>query len=81
MQCGGTISAKKGYITTIKNDSGHYKPSDLALTKVLTIFRTAGVNLKDIIVEGQVSGKSTNADVFLGQNGNWQNILKSGRIK
>ncbi len=78
VQCAGTISAIRGQITRIKNDSGHYIPVDWSMAKMLQRLRSVGVNLRKITVEQAQRGGQANAVDFLAQNGNWETILLSG---
>ena len=48
--CAGTICATAGQITRLKNDSGHYKPVDTAMVKVIERLRTAGVDISKITI-------------------------------
>ncbi len=75
--CAGMLDVKQGYISRIKNDSGHYKPVDGALAKVLRHLKTIGVDISKIIVEQEQKGVKISGDKFLSTNGNWDNILKS----
>jgi hypothetical protein len=52
VQCGGIIRVKGGIVDYIDNESGHYKPIDLALVKALEHLKTIGMNLKKIKVGG-----------------------------
>lgn len=87
VQCAGMISAENGIITKINNASGHYKPVDLALAKLLRHLKTVGVNIRKIDVWEQVKSiqddgyeldPRTRGDAFLSANGNWDAIKKSG---
>jgi len=81
--CAGTICIESGRITRICNDSGHYAPVDMSLSKVLQRLRLCGVNLTQITVArvregGLSSGADTRGDLFLACNGDWNTIEKSG---
>lgn len=52
VQCGGIIHVKGGKVDYIDNESGHYKPIDLALVKALEHLKTIGMDLKKIKVGG-----------------------------
>ena len=93
VQCGGIIGVKGGVVNYIDNESGHYKPIDLALVKALEQLKTVGMNLKKIKVGGisirdrikllnkhvQAKGEiiDTWGDKFLAVNGNWEAIYAS----
>ena len=47
----GTVSALRGQIIRIKNDSGHYRPTDPTLQMVLRKLQFNGVNISKILVE------------------------------
>jgi len=90
VQCGGIIRVKGGIVDYIDNESGHYKPIDLALVKALEHLKTVGMNPKNIKVGGisirdrikepnkPVIAKGvpidTWGDKFLAANGNWEAI-------
>lgn len=90
VQSGGIIRVKRGIVDYIDNESGHYKPIDLALVKALEHLKTIGMNLKKIKVGGisvrdriaipnkpvTAEGKpiDTWGDKFLAANGNWEAI-------
>ncbi len=86
VQCAGHMWFHNGRVTRVRNSSGHYKPVDAALVKVLNHLRTYGMDLSQIVVEPvqfvqvgtNVLGQSQNdirGDVFVRQNGNWNAIL------
>jgi hypothetical protein len=54
IQCAGIIRFSKGKVDYIDNESGHYKPIDLALVKALEHFKTVGMKLSDIRVSAKV---------------------------
>jgi hypothetical protein len=78
VMCAGTVCLTKGQITRLCNDSGHYKPVDESLAKVLRRLQMLGVNLSLIKVVGEQSGKEARGDTFLAANANWDRILASG---
>lgn len=79
VQCAGMIQLKRGVVTHIKNDSGHYKPVDQALVKALLFLRMHGLDVDRIVVAcepkklGDSETETTGAD-FLRANGNWEGI-------
>ena len=85
VQCGGSMRVIDGVVTGVKNDSGHYKPVDESLVKVLEMLKTAGQDIRKVDVRtilGEVTGKEgslnrgVRGDVFVAQNGNWDAIRK-----
>jgi hypothetical protein len=78
IQCGGTMRITNGVVTGVKNDSGHYKPVDESLAKVLELLNTVGMDLSKIevrTVEVKVEDK-VKGDAFLRENGNWDGIRR-----
>lgn len=79
VQCAGTIQLKNGTVTHISNNSGHYKPIDQSLLKVLLYLKMNGLDVRDVIVEsavhkiGDVAKTSTGAE-FMRAHGNWEAI-------
>jgi hypothetical protein len=76
VQCGGTMRVIKGVVTGVKNDSGHYKPVDESLAKVLELLKTVGMDVSKVEVRTAGAGTTVKGDVFLQQNGNWDAIRK-----
>jgi hypothetical protein len=86
VQCAGHIWFDPGYVTRVKNSSGHYKPLDLAMVKLLNYFRMNGLDLSRIEVIpvrfklfgtqmlADESTKPTTGDIFMKHNGNWDSI-------
>ncbi len=85
VQCGGTISFSNGVVTQIRNDSGHYKPVDQSMVKLLHYLRMNGMDLRKITVEQEQKfranedGMKVRGDIFMANNGNWNSI--SARAK
>jgi hypothetical protein len=75
VQCAGMIHIAQGKVTEIQNNSGHYKPSDPSLVKVLRLFQMFGVKMKDITVREEVGDGTADGETFLRENGNWNGIL------
>lgn len=86
VQCAGHMWFEDGRVTKVCNSSGHYKPVDRSMVKVLNYLRMNGLALSQITVEpvqfkkvGKVVlGKSADdirGDVFMRSNGNWKAIL------
>jgi hypothetical protein len=48
--CAGTISIKKGKLRAISNNSGHYKPDTIALTRMVRLLQDEGVDLRNVVV-------------------------------
>jgi hypothetical protein len=85
IQCGGSIRVIEGEVTGLKNDSGHYKPVDESLVKVLEMLKSAGQDISKVDVRtmlGETTGvdedlnRGVPGDVFVAQNGNWDAIRK-----
>jgi hypothetical protein len=76
VQCGGTMRVVNGVVTGLKNDSGHYKPVDESMVKVLELLRTVGMDISKAEVHPVGAGGMVKGDVFLKQNGNWDAIRK-----
>ncbi len=80
VQCAGTIQIKMGVVTHLKNDSGHYKPVDQSLVKVLLYLQMNGLDVGDVEVAsvpkkpGDVE-KTAKGTEFMKANGNWEGIL------
>ena len=49
--CAGTIQIQNGTVTHIKNDSGHYKPVDVSLVKLLQHLQMNGVDPAKVTVD------------------------------
>ena len=92
VQCAGTIWIENGRVTKIKNSSGHYKPVDTSMVKVLNHLRVNGIaprtvtvetvafiNKKGVIVADERHSTEVRGDIFLRDNGNWEAILKRAR--
>lgn len=75
VQCAGMVQISAGKVTDIQNDSGHYRPSDPSLVKVLRLFQMVGINIKDITVHEEIGGGAADGLTFLRNNGNWNGIL------
>ncbi len=74
VQCAGTISFDNGKVVYLKNDSGHYKPCDPSLVKVLLYLRMNGVEMVRIKVAREFVDVHTRGDIFLMNHGNWDAI-------
>jgi len=92
VRCAGDMWFNQGRITKITNGSGHYKPVDTAVVKLLNYLRMHGIGPSTITVEtfafvdkdGEIVADTVNSsevqgDVFLRDNGNWNAILKRAR--
>ncbi len=92
MRCADDIWFNQGRVTKITNGSGHYKPVDTAVVKLLNYLRMHGIDPSTITVEtfafvdkdGEIVADTVNSsevqgDVFLRDNGNWNAILKRAR--
>lgn len=77
VKCAGMIDIENGVIKRIRNDSGHYRPSDQSLAQMLRHLKTIGVNISKITVEQEKKGGETaSGNAFLLANGNWGGILR-----
>jgi hypothetical protein len=65
-----------GVVTGVQNDSGHYKPVDDSLAKVLELLNTVGMDLGKIEVRTVGAGTKVKGDLFLRKNGNWDVIRR-----
>jgi hypothetical protein len=58
VMCAGTICAKAGQITQLRNDSGHYRPIDTSMVKAIQRLHSIGVNIQNIkVVKEQATDK------------------------
>lgn len=77
VKCAGMIVIENGIIKRIRNDSGHYRPSDESLAQMLRHLKTIGVNIAKITVEQhKKGGEKASGDAFLQANGNWAGVLR-----
>lgn len=88
VQCAGTMQFNQGVVTYVINDSGHYKPVDVSMVKVLQYLKMNGMELKRIAVGRMVlltKGTKVKPDivsgtipgnVFMQKKGNWSAIMK-----
>lgn len=77
VKCAGMIIIEHGVVTQIRNDSGHYRPSDESLAQVLRHLKTIGADISKITVEQHKDGGTRAGGVpFLQANGNWTGILR-----
>jgi len=79
IQCAGTLQIENGCVIYIKNDSGHYKPVDQSLVKVLLFLQMHGLDTGRITVASAAHQKGekeqeTTGEVFMQENGNWDAI-------
>jgi hypothetical protein len=75
VQCAGSMLIKDGIIKGIRNDSGHYHPSDAHLVNLLQHLQMLGYKLKDIkVFDFKGLYAETDGDVFFRNKGNWQLI-------
>jgi hypothetical protein len=79
VQCSGSMLIEKGVVKGIRNNSGHYQPSDNHMVNVLELLRTVGVPLKDVEVVDYMNDRQLSGDEFLAERGNWDNILKRSK--
>ena len=82
VMCGGTMVFSQGRVTYIRNDSGHYKPVDQSMIKVLHYLQMNGMPIKEItigkeqVAKGLAKGRiEVSASEFMRKNGNWNAIL------
>jgi hypothetical protein len=90
VQCAGHMWFDNGVVTKVCNSSGHYKPVDQSMVKLLSHLRSFGVDLRKVTVEpvqfrkvgknvvGQ-SADDVNGEVFMRNRGNWKAILARGK--
>ncbi len=74
--CGGSIMIDKGKITGIRNDSGHYQPTEEHILSVVEYLKMVGVNLKKITIYNYEGKDLGDAKDFLKKRGNIKNIEK-----
>lgn len=76
VQCAGTMQLDHGVVTYVRNDSGHYKPVDQSMVKLLQYLRMNGMDLGRITVgQDRRGGAEVRGDLFMRDNGNWNAIL------
>jgi len=82
VMCAGTMVFDHGRVTYIKNDSGHYKPADPSMVKMLHYLQMNGMPIRDITIgreqveKGLAKGSvEVSASVFMQHHGNWNAIL------
>jgi hypothetical protein len=84
VQCSGSLLIEEGYVKGIRNNSGHYHPTDNHMVNVLELLQTVGVDINKVEVY-DYSGKQVCDPVtkqplsgaeFLKERGSWDNILK-----
>ena len=82
VMCAGTMVFDQGRVTYIRNDSGHYKPVDHSMIKVLHYLQMNGMPIRDItigreqVASGLAEGRvEVSASEFMLNNGNWNAIL------
>lgn len=82
VMCAGTMVFDHGRVTYVKNDSGHYKPVDQSMVKVLHYLQMNGMPIRDITIgreqveKGLAQGSvEVKASVFMQNHGNWNSIL------
>ncbi len=82
VQASGSMLIEEGVVKGIRNNSGHYQPSDEHMLNVLELFRTVGVDLKQVSVH-DYAGRDfhLNGEEFLNERANWDNILKRSTWK
>lgn len=74
VSCAGSIYIKNGWVEGIRNDSGHYQPTNLHMLNVLQHFLMMGVPLKGITVYDYGGAARAQGDEFLESAGNWRSV-------
>jgi len=72
--CAGSISIKNGIVNGIRNDSGHYQPTNLHMLNVLQHLSMMGVSLNGITVYDYAGAARAQGDEFLAGSGNWKSV-------
>ena len=71
VQCAGSMLVEEGVVKGIRNNSGHYKPSDNHLVSALELLRTVGVILSEVEVYDYTGKHQRSAPEFLRNGYSW----------
>jgi len=74
VSCAGSICIKNGIVTGIRNDSGHYQPTNFHLLNVLQHLSMMGVSLQKVTVYDYAGAARAQGDEFLAGSGNWKSV-------
>ncbi|HHL33774.1 MAG TPA: hypothetical protein ENJ30_05360 [Desulfobulbaceae bacterium] len=77
--CSGSILVKDGWVQGLRNDSGHYQPTNSHLVNVLEHLQMMLVNLKGIEVVDYGGALWADGEDFLSSRGNWATAVTRAR--
>jgi len=80
VQCAGSIFIDKGVVLGVRNNSGHYQPSDDHLVNVLQQLKLVGANIAKVLVYDYNGNppEGVAGDKFLAERGSWERLLARG---
>lgn len=77
--CSGSILIQDGWVQGLRNDSGHYQPTNAHLVNVLEHLQMMLVDLKGIEVVDYGGAVWANGEDFLSSHGNWATAVTRAR--